>query len=214
MKINDISTDRIDYGLGRLERDDLNASPIAQLTLWLTHARQAEIKDYNAFVLSTMDYDGFPSSRIVLLRDCDEQGLTFFTNYNSEKGQNIERKNKVCLNFFWSTLERQVRIWGWAEKVTEAESDAYFASRPRESQIGAWASQQSEVLSDRSVLDQAVQACSDRFQNGDVPRPPHWGGFRIRPQKFEFWQGRSSRLHDRFVYALQDAQWSIQRLNP
>lgn len=105
MKINDISTDRIDYGLGRLERDDLNASPIAQLTLWLTHARQAEIKDYNAFALSTMDDDGFPSSRIVLLRDCDEQGLTFFTNYNSEKGQNIERQNKVCLNFFgprWS----------------------------------------------------------------------------------------------------------------
>lgn len=214
MKINDISTDRIDYGLGRLERDDLNASPIAQLTLWLTHARQAAIKDYNAFALSTMDDDGFPSSRIVLLRDCDEQGLTFFTNYNSEKGQNIERQNKVCLNFFWSTLERQVRIWGCAEKVTEAESDAYFASRPRESQIGAWASQQSEVLSDRSVLDQAVQAISDRFQNGDVPRPPHWGGFRIRPQKFEFWQGRGSRLHDRFVYALHDAQWSIQRLNP
>ena len=214
MKINEISTDRIDYGLGKLEMNDLKATPIEQLTLWLTHARDAAIKDYNAFTLSTMDEAGYPSSRIVLLRDCNPEGLTFFTNYSSEKGQNIARDQRVCLNFFWSTLERQVRVWGLAEKVSDSESDAYFASRPRESQIGAWASQQSENLSDRSVLDEAVRSLTVQFEGGDVPRPPHWGGFRIRPVKFEFWQGRSSRLHDRFVFSADGAQWKVQRLFP
>lgn len=214
MKINEISTDRVDYGLGKLEQSDLQSTPIAQLTLWLAQAREAGIKDYNAFALSTIDAAGFPSSRIVLLRDCNADGLTFFTNYTSEKGQNIDRQNKVCLNFFWSSLERQVRVWGLAEKVDEAESDAYFASRPRESQIGAWASSQSDLLSDRSVLDEAVLQFTAQFEGGDVPRPPHWGGYRIRPIKFEFWQGRSSRLHDRFVFSADDAQWNVQRLFP
>lgn len=214
MKINEISTDRVDYGLGKLEQSDLQSTPIAQLTLWLAQAREAGIKDYNAFALSTIDAGGFPSSRIVLLRDCNADGLTFFTNYRSEKGQNIDRQNKVCLNFFWSSLERQVRVWGLAEKVDEAESDAYFASRPRESQIGAWASSQSDLLSDRSVLDEAVLKFTAQFEGGDVPRPPHWGGYRIRPIKFEFWQGRSSRLHDRFVFSADSAQWNVQRLFP
>lgn len=214
MKINDISTDRIDYGLGKLERDELQASPIDQLTIWLSHARKAEVKDYNAFTLSTIDQEGFPSSRIVLLRDCDQEGLTFFTNYTSEKGRNIGHLNKVCINFFWAALERQVRVWGVAEKVSNEESDAYFASRPRESQIGAWASQQSNTLSDRSVLDDAVRSFTAQFEGGVVPRPSHWGGYRIRPVKFEFWQGRSSRLHDRFVYKKVESNWNIDRIYP
>jgi pyridoxamine 5'-phosphate oxidase len=214
MKSNDISTYRTDYGLGKLERSDLNESPILQLSKWLGQASDAGLKDYNAFCLGTLDADDFPCSRIVLLRECSDQGLTFFTNYTSEKGRNIERNGKVTMNFFWTSLERQVRVWGLAEQVTTHESDVYFASRPRSSQLGAWASLQSQPLTDRRELDLALEAVTERFKDADVPRPAHWGGYKIDPVKFEFWQGRVSRLHDRFVYSKHEHGWAIQRLNP
>jgi pyridoxamine 5'-phosphate oxidase len=214
MEINDISTDRVDYGLGQLERNDLSDSPIHQLTKWLSQARDAKLKDYNAFNFGTIDESGFPASRIVLLRECSSEGLTFFTNYESDKGQAIAREPKVTMNLFWPELERQVRVWGTAQKVTEAESDSYFQTRPRESQIGAWASRQSQVLDNRQELEKAVVDITDQFKGMDIPRPPHWGGFRIAPLKFEFWQGRSSRLHDRFVYQMFNNDWRITRLNP
>jgi pyridoxamine 5'-phosphate oxidase len=214
MKNHEMSTDRVDYGLGQLELKDLKSNPIDQLNIWLAQAKAQQIKDYNAFTFSVVDDRGYPTSRIVLLRDCTEVGLTFFTNYNSAKGRAIAGQTHVSLNFFWSLLERQVRVLGHIQKVSEQESDAYFASRPRESQIGAWASDQSAILSNREELDQAVENYTQQFEGTFVSRPPHWGGYRIVPIEFEFWQGRKSRLHDRFIYAGDPSSWKISRLNP
>ena len=214
MELKDISTDRIDYGQGQLDVSDLSANPIDQLAKWLEQAKQFGAKDYNAFILGTVNGDGYPTTRVVLLRDCQDAGLTFYTNYQSDKGRAIDHHNKVSANFFWADMERQVRVLGQVERVSEEESNDYFASRPRESQLGAWASQQSRVLSDRSQLEEAVKSVTKEFEGKEVTRPPHWGGFRIVPHVLEFWQGRSSRLHDRLVYTKEINQWIISRLNP
>jgi pyridoxamine 5'-phosphate oxidase len=214
MNNHEMSTDRVDYGLGQLELTDLKPHPIDQLNTWLAQAKGQEIKDYNAFVFGVVDDRGYPTSRIVLLRDCTQEGLTFFTNYHSAKGRAIAGQTHVSLNFFWSALERQVRVLGHVQKVSEQESDTYFASRPRESQIGAWASDQSAILANREELTKAVEMYTQQFDGMEVPRPPHWGGYRVVPIEFEFWQGRKSRLHDRFQYVKDSSSWKIFRLNP
>lgn len=180
---------------------------------WLDHALQSH-QDANAMTLSTLKGDGYISSRIVLLRGLEERGLSFFTNYQSEKGLDLEKNHIASVNFFWPYNERQVRVEGSVEKLSSEESDAYFAQRPRESQIGAWASLQSQVLEDREILHQRVRDFTSKFEGQEVPRPSHWGGYLLVPVRYEFWQGRANRLHDRFEYLRQGSVWEIRRLYP
>lgn len=205
---------RIDYNKDTLDIKDLNADPIVQFEYWFDEAMGANIPEPHAFMISTVDAEGKPSSRIVLLRNADQNGFVFFTNYKSRKGHNIEVNPNVCATFFWHDLQRQVRIEGTIEKISAAESDEYFATRPRESQIGAWASNQSEVLESREALEERTAQLTAQYEGQTVPRPPHWGGYRIKPTAIEFWQGRASRLHDRFLYTLEGGNWDIKRLNP
>lgn len=210
-----IEQSRYDYNRNILLESTAEKNPFDQFGLWLMEAEREGVKDYNAFSLSTIGADGFPNARIVLLRKFDRSGLTFFTNYTSAKGNQLEHSEKVCLNFFWNTMERQVRVYGIARRVSEEESDAYFATRPRDSQIAAWASMQSSEMRSREELEEAVTKYSNEFLGKPVPRPPHWGGYNVVPHYFEFWQGRLSRLHDRLVYRVnQDFDWYIYRLAP
>jgi pyridoxamine 5'-phosphate oxidase len=197
-----------------LHREDLLGDPIAQFRAWLDDAEAAGIPLPNAMAVATADAEGRPSVRHVLLRGIDERGFTFFTNYESRKGHQIAENPHVGLVFLWKALDRQVNATGTAERVDPAESDAYFATRPIEARLGAWASAQSSVLGSREELERLVAEAADRFAGGGVPRPPHWGGFVVRPETVEFWQGRRSRLHDRFRYAREDAGWRIDRLAP
>lgn len=200
------------------ERDELdeNASasePLVQFQQWLRQAMNAEIPEPNAMTLATVGPDGRPSTRIVLIKDMDERGLVWYTNYDSRKGQQLEGNPFAALQFHWVELERVVRIEGVVEKVDAAQSDAYFASRPLDSRLGAWASPQSQVISSRAVL--VANAAKAAAQHGLNPsRPPHWGGYRLKPDRWEFWQGRRSRLHDRLCYRLVDGQWVRERLAP
>jgi pyridoxamine 5'-phosphate oxidase len=204
---------RKDYVQHELTEANCPNLPHELLDQWLKDAH-TDSEDANAMTISTVDQNGQPSSRIVLLRELSQTGIIFFTNYNSKKGRDISKNNKVALNFFWPWMERQVRIEGVIEKVDESISDAYFDSRPRESQLGAIASSQSESLSDRKVLEDKLNALAHQFADQAIPRPTHWGGYLVRPKYFEFWQGRSSRLHDRIAYRNENDQWITGRLFP
>jgi pyridoxamine 5'-phosphate oxidase len=206
---------RKEYIRESLDVQDTLDSPIAQFQKWFTEARQAEVLEPNAMTLSTVTPQGRPDARIVLVKDVDEEGFSFYTNYESRKGQDLEQHPFAALTFFWPELERQVRIEGDVEKVATGSSDAYFSSRPRGSQIGAWTSPQSREISNRGVLEIRQRDFEERFEGQDVPRPEHWGGYVVKPSRIEFWQGRASRLHDRIVYEKNQAgQWERRRLAP
>jgi len=212
--MSNISNIRKDYLQQSLTEDTIAPDPIRQFDVWWAAALQAKLDEVNAMTLATASADGIPSARIVLLKGYDERGFVFFTNYQSEKGQDLIANPHASLVFFWPTLERQVRINGSAEKVSSAESDEYFNSRPVGSRIGAWASPQSEVIKSRDLLEQNVTELERKYADGSIPRPPHWGGFRIIPNSIEFWQGRPNRLHDRIRYTLIGEEWVIERLAP
>ena len=207
---------RIQYETAGLNFDDLDESPIQQWHAWYIEAVEAELPEPNAMAVGSIDSDGMPDSRIVLVRGFDDDGLTFFGNYNSAKGQQLDANPVASAVFPWIGLHRQVRVRGTVEMLPRHESDAYFASRPRDSQLGAWASPQSEVISGREVLDARHAEYSEKFAGAEVPRPPHWGGWLLIPDVFEFWQGRPNRLHDRFRYRRDDVtqEWVIERLAP
>lgn len=207
---------RIQYETAGLNFDDLDESPIQQWHEWYVEAVEAELPEPNAMAVGSIDTDGMPDSRIVLVRGFDDDGLTFFGNYNSAKGRQLDANPIASAVFPWIGLHRQVRVRGSIEILPRHESDAYFASRPRDSQIGAWASPQSEVISGREVLDMRHAEYSEKFAGADVPRPPQWGGWLLIPDVFEFWQGRPNRLHDRFRYRRDDntEDWTIERLAP
>jgi pyridoxamine 5'-phosphate oxidase len=210
MKLADLRTD---YKLASLDENDVAASPFAQFGTWFEEARKAEVPEPNAMTLATCDASGRPSARIVLIKDFDARGMVFFTNYQSHKGQDLAANNRAALLFFWPELERQIRIEGRVETVSAADSDAYFQSRPALSRIGAWASPQSQKLSSRNELEARFAAyAAEHGEN--PPRPAHWGGYRVVPSFFEFWQGRRSRLHDRICYRLADGNWKLERLAP
>ncbi len=210
----DIQAIRTDYGKASLDVQSVDKNPLHQFKHWLNDAITAKVLEPNAMNLITIALSGFPTSRIVLLRDVKESGFTFFSNYQSEKGREIEKENRVGLNFFWPELERQVRVAGLVTKLSASESDLYFASRPRKSQIGAWASNQSEPIKSREILELKELEFEAKYLGVDVPRPPHWGGYVVVPEELEFWQGRPSRLHDRLKYTLTNGSWEITRLSP
>uniref|UniRef100_UPI001180AEAD pyridoxamine 5'-phosphate oxidase n=2 Tax=Marinicella litoralis TaxID=644220 RepID=UPI001180AEAD len=197
-----------------LNRADLLSNPLQQFEKWFQQARTAELKEVNAMSIATVRADGMPQVRTVLLKIFDERGFVFFTNYNSAKSQEIQSNPKASILFPWLDLERQVRISGAVEKVSKVESLKYFASRPRGSQLGAWISEQSQVISSRKVLTTLLNQIKDKFKEGEVPLPDAWGGYRIIPESYEFWQGRASRLHDRFKYTKDKDHWLINRLAP
>jgi pyridoxamine 5'-phosphate oxidase len=229
---------RREYNLAGLRRSDLDADPIAQFNKWFAQAAEtrasgqvrkffiqfyktvflmgkAELVDVNAATLATADKDGRPSARVVLLKGVDERGFIFFTNYESRKGRELIENPNAALVFYWADQERQVCIAGKASKLSFAESEVYFKSRPRGSRLAAWASRQSEVVENRAVLEQKWRELQAKYPGEQIPMPPYWGGFVIAPERIEFWQGRPSRLHDRFQYRKQpDNSWLIERLSP
>jgi len=191
-----------------------SADPIEQFAHWFDEALRSEVDDPNAMTLATARPDGRPSLRIVLLKGFDERGFVFFTNYQSRKGREMEDNPHVAICFWWSKLARQVQIEGAVTRVSPEESDAYFASRPLDSRLGAWASDQSSVIASREVLDRRLQEMRTNYADGEIPRPPHWGGYRLVPHEIEFWQGRPNRLHDRLRYCLVEGFWTMHRLAP
>lgn len=206
---------RKDYSLQDLTEKDVDDNPFKQFQTWFSQAVEAQLVEPNAMTLATCTPDGQPSARMVLLKDVDEQGFVLFTNYNSHKGQELAINPQAALVFWWAELERQVRVVGTVEKISSAQSDSYFEVRPPKSRLGAWASNQSEVIPNREVLEQQLREFEQKYANQEVPRPPHWGGYRVIPTRVEFWQGRSSRLHDRLLYTrLEDGSWKIERLSP
>jgi pyridoxamine 5'-phosphate oxidase len=210
----DIRSRRITYDRGTLDVDRVAAEPFEQFRAWLDDALHAEgVIEPNAMSVATVGDGGRPSSRVVLLRQWDARGFVFYTNYASRKGGELAVHPYAALLFWWGSLERQVRIEGPVERIAEAESDAYFATRPRGHRLSAWASQQSAVVPDRASLERAMIEADERFP-GDVPRPPFWGGYRVVPERFEFWQGRPNRVHDRVAYERAASEWSLARLSP
>ena len=210
MKIADL---RRDYALRELSESDVDMDPIKQFGLWFNEAMDCEIKDANAMSLATADKNGRPSCRIVLIKGFDDNGFVFFTNYQSHKGNDLEENPFAALTFYWQGLERQVRIEGPVEKISEADSDDYFNSRPEGSKIGAWSSPQSQTISSRDLLDNE-RDFQQKYSGQNIPRPPYWGGYVVKPEMIEFWQGRPNRMHDRIVYKKTDANWKIERLAP
>ena len=211
----DPAASHYEHAAAGLRRRDVDPDPVKQFANWFTAAIEAGIRDVNAMTLATAGRDGKPSARIVLLKGFDQDGFVFFTNYQSEKGRQLEENPHAACVFYWIELDRQIRVSGRVEKTARDESERYFHSRPLGSQLGAWASRQSEVLDARRVLDARMAEMTERYADGPVPLPPLWGGYLIKPDVFEFWQGRANRLHDRFRYTRRpDGSWQIDRLAP
>lgn len=205
---------RHEYISRPFNEDRVAGDPITQFRQWFDQAVESEQPDPEAMTLSTATPDGRVTARIVLLKGCDDRGFVFFTNYESRKSREIMSNPRAALTFYWHALHRQVRIEGIVERVSVEESEAYFQTRPRGSQIGAWASPQSEEIATREELERRVAEIEERFRDRPVSCPPFWGGFRVRPERIEFWQGRESRLHDRILYSLRDGHWRVSRLAP
>lgn len=209
---------REDYSLSSLEEADVFENPIRQFQKWFKEAETANVIEPNVMILATATTNGIPSTRVVLLKGCDEEGFRFYTNYDSAKGKEMAANPNVSLVFFWQAMQRQVRIQGEVYKLSEEVSTSYFQSRPKGSQIGAWASPQSQVIEDRTVLEEKVAALNAEYEATDnLPKPPHWGGYVVKPYQIEFWQGRSSRLHDRLRYTITELnpkKWTLERLAP
>jgi pyridoxamine 5'-phosphate oxidase len=210
----DLADFRREYSDRGLHREELNGDPVAQFSQWFAQATELQVPEPNAMSLATVDATGMPYQRTVLLKYYDTDGFVFFTNYSSRKAKQMEVNPKVSLLLPWVTLERQVIIQGRAEKISTAESLKYFSSRPRESQLGAWVSNQSEVITSRKFLMQKLNEIKEKFQHGEIPLPSFWGGYRVVPEMIEFWQGGPARLHDRFLYRKQEEGWKIERLSP
>ncbi len=214
MERRELADLRREFASHELSEDSVAADPYAQFTLWFDEALRAEVLDPNAMTVATASADGRPSARVVLLKAYDADGFVFFTNYGSRKARDLDENANAMLLFYWPQLDRQAMISGTVERTSREESETYFLSRPVESRLGAWASQQSTVIESREVLEQRVVELREKYGE-DVPLPPFWGGFRVRPERFEFWQGRQSRLHDRIEYRrASGAEWQIVRLSP
>ncbi|HRO43199.1 MAG TPA: pyridoxamine 5'-phosphate oxidase [Flavipsychrobacter sp.] len=209
-----IAAIRTDYQLAALNETTVGNDPFAFFGKWFLEAQAAEVIEVNAMTLATVDAQNKPHARIVLLKGLDEKGFVFFTNYDSAKGKEIDANPYAALVFFWQELERQVRIEGSVVRISEEESDSYFASRPEGSKIGAWSSPQSQIIEDRSILEKNYSAFEQKFSGNSIPRPEYWGGYRVIPNKVEFWQGRSNRMHDRVVFLRRVNEWSNVRLAP
>lgn len=209
-----INSLRHDFSKQTLHENEVNKEPVLQFEKWFREAVETKVNEPNAMALSTVSADHKPSTRIVLLRNFDENGFVFYTNYTSRKGEEIRQNNNAALLFFWPELERQVRIEGMLARQTAEESDLYFNARPRESKLGAWTSEQSKIIASRKVLDDTFDALSKKYPGDNIPRPPYWGGYVLQPVAMEFWQGRPGRLHDRIFYSKEGNQWKIERLAP
>jgi pyridoxamine 5'-phosphate oxidase len=205
---------RREYAHARLDESEVGPDPLAQFRKWFDDACRAKLLEPNAMTLATATPDGAPSARIVLLKGADELGFAFYTDYRSQKGRELEHNPRAALVFYWGELERQLRITGTVSRVGREESEVYFRTRPRGSRLGAWASEQSAVLPGRAALEARIREFAARHPDDDVPLPPHWGGYRVRPATIEFWQGRENRLHDRVRYVRDGGGWRIQRLSP
>lgn len=210
----DLAHLREEYRHARLDLGDVEADPLAQFRRWFREAQEAKVHEPNAMALATADADGAPNVRMVLLKEANERGFAFFTDYRSVKGGELAANARAALCFWWGALERQVRIRGPIARVSAEESAAYYVQRPRGSRLGAWASAQSSVIADRSELERKHAELDAKYPGEDVPLPPHWGGYRITAESYEFWQGRASRLHDRLRYSPQGTTWVIERLSP
>ena len=205
---------RREYALASLDAADLSPDPLVEFGRWFDEAESAEVPEPNAMTLATATADGVPSARIVLLKGFDRRGFVFFTDYRSRKAAELVANPRAALVFHWQEVERQVRITGKVERVTHEESEAYFLTRPMGSRLGAWVSHQSQVIPGREVLEDGLRAAGERFADGRVPLPPHWGGYRLAPDSIEFWQGRANRLHDRIRYVREGVGWRLERLAP
>ena len=211
---DNISILRRSYSLKELSKNSVSSDPIAQFSVWMKEAVSSDLHEPIAMTLATASKTGIPSARTVLLKGFDKRGFVFYTNYESSKAEELKENPMASLLIFWAELERQVRISGKVEKVSQQESEKYFSSRPRDSRLSAWASKQSSVIEDRETLEKKFKEMKERFEDKEIPLPPFWGGYRVIPHKIEFWQGRESRLHDRICYTLDAGNWKIERLSP
>jgi pyridoxamine 5'-phosphate oxidase len=211
MSIADI---RREYARARLDEKSVSHDPMVEFAKWFAEAQEAQVEEVNAMTLATASSDGAPSARIVLLKAFDASGFVFFTDYRSRKGEELEANPRAALLLFWSELERQVRITGGVSRTSARESESYFRTRPLGSRLGAWVSHQSLVIPSRAPLEAGLREAEARFPTGEVPLPPHWGGYRVVPETFEFWQGRENRLHDRIRYSRNGDKWQVERLSP